>query len=313
MALRPSCGLLPAWAAFPRKRTLRKTAPLRTLTKPPPGISPASGLEDHHAVGLLRNAAEEGRSRFRPRFLSGIKNDRDGEAVGDAGGQIFGDPPYGVERALVVRDACAVGDAVDETERMLGRASHGLDRVGVRAKHDVEAFRVGAVRCEQGLAALGAVGRFHRPADRAEALGKDFDDAVVAFFVSGLGVDGDQFGHFGRKDAKIERGFRKEDLRGGIRRGEGGDARREGEGGGSGEERSALHGRLLMCGPADSFTTVFSKKHHRSKELPDKTDGPSLQRTAAGGGTFSRDRDIPSARRRLWGRWSSDRDSDRTK
>ena len=115
------------------------------------------------------------------------------------------------------------------------------------------------------------------------------------------------------KDAKIERGFRKEDLRGGIRRGEGGDARREGEGGGSGEERSALHGRLLMCGPADSFTIVFSKKHHRSKELPDKTDGPSLQRTAAGGGTFSRDRDIPSARRRLWGRWSSDRDSDRTK
>ena len=207
----------------------------------------------------MRDAAKEGRGRLRTRFFAWIEDDRDRKAFGDAGGQIFGDPPYGVERALVVRDACAVGDAVDETERMLGRASHGLDHVGVRAKHDVEAFRVGAVRCEQGLAALGAVGRFHRPADRAEALGKDFDDAVVAFFVSGLGVDGDQFGHFGREGAKIERGFRKVGLRGGIRRGEGGDARGEGEGGGSGEERSALHGRLLMCGPADSFTQYAVK------------------------------------------------------
>ena len=90
---------------------------------------------------------------------------------------------------------------------MLGRASHGLDRVGVRAKHDVEAFRIGPVRRKEGVPALCAVGRFDRPADRAEALGKDFDDAVVAFFVSGLGVDGDQFGHFGREGAQIKGGF----------------------------------------------------------------------------------------------------------
>lgn len=236
------------------------------MTKPPPGDFSASGFEDHHAVGLLRDAAEEGRSRFRPRFLSGIKNDRDGEAVGDAGGQIFGDPPYGVERALVVRDACAVGDAVDETERMLGRASHGLDRVGVRAKHDVEAFRVGAVRCEQGLAALGAVGRFHRPADRAEALGEDFDDAGVPFFVPGLGVDRDQFGHFGREGAQIKGGFFEEGFEcrigGGGR--ESGKARGKGEGGGRGEEGSALHGGLPMVRLAYHSTTDFGKKHLRS-------------------------------------------------
>lgn len=260
MALAAVLRVVAGVSGLSAKANLEKDRAFADLDEAAARNFPASGLEDHYAVGLLRNAAKGGRSRFRPRFLSGIENDRDGEVVGNGGGKIFDDPPNGVERALVVRDACSVGDAVDETEGMFGRASLGLDRVGVRAKHDVEAFRVGTVRREQSLAALGAVRRFHRPADRAEAFGKDFDDAAVAFFVSGLRVDGDQFGHFGREGAKIERGFRKVGLRGGIRRGEGGDARREGEGGGSGEERSALHGRLLMCSLADNFTTVFFQK-----------------------------------------------------